>query len=209
MISPNSRDHCSYTRCLVSTWVIWDLNIKAGGINGVSQNQLLLQIKRFYHFEGTRFWTLTKFSCCFNPCVPLVLSWLSTDRADWSWSGTAAATASIPRSPVTAGFPRALQSSCVPPQPPPWRSGWHERPAPCQESAASLPTGPAIGRRAAEDCGTSRAPVCRSRCACGNRPSRSPGKSLVWSKRLSTLSYLRRREWNCSIRNLLQAKSCD
>lgn len=31
-ISLNSQDYCSYTWCLVSTWVIWDLNIKAGGI---------------------------------------------------------------------------------------------------------------------------------------------------------------------------------
>lgn len=146
-----------------------------------------------------------KLSCYFNPCITPMLSWLSTDRADWSWSGMAAATASIPHAPVTAGFPQASQSSCVPPQPPPSRSGWRERPAPCQESAASFPTGPAIGRRAGEDCGTSRAPLCRSRRACGNRPSHSPGRSLVWSKRLSTLSYLRR-EWNCSITNLLEAK---
>lgn len=190
----------------MSTWVIWNLNIKAGSIKEVSQYQLLFKIKHFYHFEDTRFWPWLKWSCCFNPCITLALRWLSTDRADWSWSGTAAATASIPRSPVTAGFPQASQSSCVPPQPPPLRSGRRERPAPCQESAASFPTGPARGRRAGEDCGRSRAPVCRSRRACGNKPSRSPGRSLVWSKRLSTLSYLRGRGWNCSITNLLKAK---
>lgn len=122
----------------------------------------------------------------------------STDRAGWGWSGTAAATASTPRSPVTADFPRASRSSCAPPQPPLSLLGRRERPAPCRESAASFLTGPATDQRAAEDRGRSRAPLCRSRRACGNRLSRSPGRSLVWSKKLSTLSYLRRSKWRRS-----------
>lgn len=127
-------------------------------------------------------------------CNVLMVSWLSTDRADQRWSGTAAAMASMPHCLVRADSPQASQSSCVSPQPPPLRLGWREKPALCQESAALFPTDPAIDRRAGADGGMSHAPMCRSRRACGSKPSRSLGRSLGWSKRLSTLSYLRRRE---------------
>lgn len=82
-----SQDYCSYTWCFVSTWVIWDLNIKAGGIKDVSQNQLLFQIQDFYHCEDTRFWTLIKVVLLFQPLhytdVELAFywqSWLKLER---------------------------------------------------------------------------------------------------------------------------------
>lgn len=133
---------------------------------------------------------------CNQPAVLPMVGLAPTDRAGRGWSGTAAATASTSHSPVTADFPRASRSSCAPPPPPPSPWGRREMPAPCRGWAASFPRRPATGRRAAEDRGRSRAPLCRSRRACVNRPSRSPGRSLAWSKRLSTPSYLRRSKSN-------------
>lgn len=114
-----------------------------------------------------------------------------TDRAEWMWRDTAAATASISHSSETADFQQASLISYVSPQPPSSQPGWSERLAQCQELVVCLLMGPSTDQRAAVDRDKSRIQVYRSTRVCGSTLTHLLGRNRVWSKMLSTLSYLR------------------
>ena len=125
---------------------------------------------------------------CFVSRIFFIFANAGTDITVQSWSSMAAARASRSHSLQITGSPRASPISGASPRPPPSPPRWTRRPARCRPSGAWSPTGPWIGRRAAGDRDRSRIPPCKSRL-CG-RTSWSSARSLAWSKRLSTRSYL-------------------